>query len=121
MNTTVEENSIILSLKERIKTLSQQIGGYKTSNQHWRNKADALTKQVLTLEGKLRIELKKNEECDAKNSEQIHQFYRERELMRIKIARLEASKNELEQTVAGLSEELKVFKALPWYKKIFVK
>ena len=115
------QNDAVVAYYKEITELKQKLGGYKTSNKNYKNANEHLRKQILEIESLLQKEIEKNEDYDKKNSDQINQFYREKEQMRSRITELETLNKDLKDIVADVSKEFKEYKERPWYKKIFAK
>lgn len=117
----MSKTEMIVELQEEVKALRMKVGGYKTSNENYRNKIQELGDELVATKKRFCLEMQKNEYYDKKNSDQINQFYREKEVMRARISQLEKENEKLGKNLASVSEEFKEYKALPWYKRIFAK
>lgn len=117
----MSKSEMILELQDEVKALKAKLGGYQTSNENYRKANEALGNELDVVRENLKMEIERNEEYDKKNHDAINQFYREKEQMRARIAVLENEKQQAEDEAFLIGQELKAYKELPWYKRIFAK
>lgn len=117
----MSKSEMILELQDEVKALKAKLGGYQTSNENYRKANKAMKNELDVVRENLKKEIERNEEYDKKNHDAINQFYREKEILHGKIAKLEGECADYQRDLEKVREEYEALKALPWYKKIFAK